>query len=74
MDLDHFISSESESSKHKYTINISIIGKKSVGKTSLINRYISGKFTDRHLSTVGLDYYVCNKHIRDKEFKLQIVR
>lgn len=47
---------------------ISFLGEGMVGKTSLKNRIISGKFTDLYLTTLGIDFGIHNlKIIGDRE-------
>ena len=40
----------------KKGIQIILLGDSAVGKTSLVNQYAKKKFSDEHLSTLGLDY------------------
>jgi small GTP-binding protein len=40
-----------------FTWKIIIIGDGSVGKTSLINRYIENKFQDSYIETIGIDMF-----------------
>ena len=47
------------------TCQILLIGDRSVGKTSLIQRYANGIFKEEYLATVGLDYYTKQEMIND---------
>ena len=44
---------------------ISVLGDPSVGKTSLVRRYVTGAFSDSYLSTIGVTFL-------RKEFKLDL--
>ena len=52
---------------------IIFVGETGVGKTQIIQKFLTGKFTNEHLSTVGLDFG--RKYIENDEgiFKLQII-
>jgi len=41
---------------HKKTLKIVILGDSGVGKTSLMNRYSTGKFTGQYKATIGADF------------------
>ena len=45
----------------KHKCNIMMIGDGAVGKTSIMNMYSEGVFSNSHMATLGLDYI-------DKEF------
>ena len=44
------------SSNYKKTLKIVILGDSGVGKTSLMNRYSTGKFTGQYKATIGADF------------------
>ena len=52
-------------------IKITFIGDEMVGKTSIINRFIKGRFEEDYISTVGLDFY--KKHVSIKNTKLNLL-
>ena len=68
------ISSSSEDSKMniEHIFKIMILGETSVGKTSFITRYISDKFCEKYICTIGIDF--CHKIVErnNKIIKLQI--
>jgi len=49
-----------------------IFGDGGVGKTTLINRYISGKYSEDFKMTIGVDFYTKNIIIEDINVSLQI--
>ena len=50
-----------------------VIGPYSVGKTSLVNKYMMDKFNNYDVApTIGVDFQVKNTIIDDKEYRLQI--
>lgn len=51
---------------------VSLLGEGMVGKTSLKNRVITGKFTDLYLTTLGVDFGIHNLKIEGREIQLAI--
>ncbi len=51
---------------------ICIIGDGGVGKTTLVNRYVSGKYSEDFKMTIGVDFYTKNIEIEDINVNLQI--
>ena len=49
-----------------------MIGSASVGKTSLLGRYVDGKFTDGYNQTIGANFYIKELDIEDIIEKLDI--
>ena len=49
-----------------------IFGDGGVGKTTLINRYISGKYSEDFKMTIGVDFYTKNVEIDNIKVSLQI--
>ena len=56
----------------KISIKIGLLGNSSVGKSSLIKRFVEDKFDDNYMSTIGVDYFDKKININDKEIKLVI--
>jgi small GTP-binding protein len=48
------------------------LGSSGVGKTSLINRYISNEFSGDHSATVGIDFFTKPIQVRDRTVNFQI--
>ena len=46
----------SEKAEPKIIVKLSLLGDSSVGKTSIIIKYISNKFMDTNIATLGVDY------------------
>ena len=55
------------------SIKILLIGDSSVGKTSLINRFINGEFTENFTSTIGMDYKNKRIAVNNKQYDLEII-
>ncbi|MHA1150601.1 MAG: Rab family GTPase [Promethearchaeota archaeon] len=51
---------------------ICLFGDAGVGKTTLINRYLTNVFEERYKISVGMDFYVKKIKIKDKICSLQI--
>ncbi|MFW9899323.1 MAG: Rab family GTPase [Candidatus Thorarchaeota archaeon] len=51
---------------------ICIFGDGGVGKTSLVNRYLTGLFKSNSRMTIGVDFLLKNLEIEDKKVVLQI--
>ena len=49
-----------------------IFGDGGVGKTTLVNRYISGKYSEAFKMTIGVDFYTKNIEIQGTRVNLQI--
>ena len=56
----------------KLQFKVSLLGEGMVGKTSLKNRIITGKFTDLYLTTLGVDFGIHNLKVDDYEVQLAI--
>lgn len=54
------------------TFKILIIGDANVGKTSLMNRFVHGVFTNDYNSTIGVDFKVATINIGEYKCRLQI--
>mgnify|MGYP003630644258 CR=1 FL=1 len=42
--------------KREYLFKILVVGEPNVGKTSLVQKYCTGNFTDKYKSTIGVDF------------------
>ena len=60
-------------SKKDLNVKIVLIGNSSVGKTSLIHRYIEGEFKDNYISTIGTDMYEKSLLIDNQKVFLRIM-
>ncbi|KAK7473782.1 hypothetical protein BaRGS_00034950, partial [Batillaria attramentaria] len=66
-------SSSSSLSREQVSLKVLLIGDPMVGKTSLVQRYVNGKFLHHYKATFGVDYRV--KVLRwsdDKDVQLQL--
>jgi len=54
------------------TFKILIIGDAGVGKTSLMNRFVHGIYTNDYHSTIGVDFKVATVNIGEYKCRLQI--
>ncbi len=53
-----------------YKFKIIIIGEIAVGKTSLIRRYVDGKFSESYIPTIRTDFTVKDIHYKGKNIRL----
>ena len=54
------------------TLKILLVGDSSVGKTTLINKYVEDKFSDSHITTVGVEYKEKEIIVNNRKINLQI--
>ena len=54
------------------TLKVCIFGEGGVGKTTLVNRYLTGIFEAHTKMTLGLDFYIKEIELDDKKIILQI--
>lgn len=55
-----------------YTIKIMLLGETEIGKTCLIQRYVSNSFGMNYITTIGIDFQLKYVEINGKNIKLQI--
>lgn len=60
------------SKKKNNSLKIVIIGDAGVGKTSLLKRYVTGKFSTQYRVTLGADFLNKKKEIKGKEYSLNL--
>jgi small GTP-binding protein len=49
-----------------------VIGDSTVGKTSILQRYVDSKFSQSHLATVGIDYFTKDITINNKIIRVKV--
>ena len=59
-------------SEYDYTFKILLIGDSSVGKTSVLLRFVDDKFTPEFQTTIGVDFKISTFEIEGKVIKLQL--
>ena len=55
-----------------YQFKINLVGDSSVGKTSLLSRFVNDKFEQKYRCTIGVEYKCKNISIDDNSIKLQV--
>ena len=63
---------EGEDFKYDHLIKVGIYGEGSVGKTSLLRQFTSGRFEEKAVSTIGLDFMDKEMTIQGESVKLQV--
>jgi len=60
---------------HRYNFKIAVIGFSGVGKTSLINQFISKKFKQDYISTIGVNILIkdINLELNDTQYEVQMM-
>ena len=53
------------SDRKKNILKIIILGDSGVGKTSLIQRYVNGKYTQQYKATIGADFSTKDVEVED---------
>ena len=57
---------------YDHVFKIILLGNSSVGKSTLLHRYIDNMYSDNYISTIGVDFKIKNLDINNKHIKLQI--
>lgn len=57
---------------HVQTFKILIIGDSSVGKSSLMNRFVHGVFHTQYVATIGVDFQIAAVNMDEYKCRLQI--
>ena len=58
--------------EYDYLFKVLLIGDSSVGKTSLLLRYVEEKFSAEFQTTIGVDFKVSSFNMNGKSIKLQL--
>lgn len=67
------INSDNEAElNYKFTYKIILIGDANIGKTSIIERYINNRFSEKYICTIGVDFSIKTLMINGTKIKLQI--
>lgn len=66
------MSSHRNKEGYDYLFKIVVVGNSGVGKSSLMNRFVDNKFSDRYVSTLGVDFKIKTLKYFDKKCKLTI--
>ncbi|XP_042411661.1 ras-related protein Rab7-like [Zingiber officinale] len=59
-------------SRRRTLLKVIILGDSGVGKTSLMNQYVTKKFSNQYKATIGADFLTKEVQIDDRLFTLQI--
>ena len=54
------------------TFKVLVVGESSVGKSSLMNRFVHGVFNTQHTATIGVDFKIAIVDIGEYKCRLQI--
>ena len=57
---------------YDYLFKIVIAGERRVGKSSLLDQFVNGKFSDNFISRMGIEFMISTLEINTKRIKLQI--
>ena len=64
--------SAAEKSKHDYLLKVLTIGDACTGKSSLLLRYSTNRFTTNYIATIGLDFKTRDLVLDDSKVRLQV--
>jgi Ras-related protein Rab-7A len=56
----------------KTFLKVVLLGESGVGKTSLMNRYVSNKFSNRYKATIGADFLTKEIILNDRVVTMQV--
>lgn len=60
------------SDKRPHSYKVVIVGKSSVGKSSIMLKFTDDRFTENYLTTIGVDFKFRSFKLKEEPFKLQI--
>ena len=63
---------EEQQNKYEFIFKIILIGSSSVGKSSILQRYIQKVFNESYSCTIGVDFFMKSIDIGEKSIKLQL--
>ena len=66
------MSEEEQQNKYEFIFKIILIGCSSVGKSSILQRYIQKIFNNSYSCTIGVDFFMKSIDVGDKSIKLQL--
>ena len=66
LNLGMSVSANDQSNVGKYKYKIVFLGNQSVGKTSIIHRFIYDSFDDSYQATIGIDFMSQKMYVEDK--------
>jgi small GTP-binding protein len=72
LSLENKAKNEEGSIVYQYIFKVILIGDANIGKTSLINRYVTNSFQDKYICTIGVDFMMKSVIYDDQILKLQI--
>ena len=63
---------EQNNNKILKSFKVILVGETGVGKTSIFNRFCTGKYDGNHSATVGVDFEVKEVKYNDKDYSIQL--
>ena len=66
------MSEEEQQNKYEFIFKIILIGCSSVGKSSILQRYIQKVFNSSYSCTIGVDFFMKSIDVGEKSIKLQL--
>ena len=66
------MSTDEQQNKYENIFKIILIGSSSVGKSSILQRYIQKVFNESYSCTIGVDFFMKSLDVGDKSIKLQL--
>lgn len=58
--------------EHDHHVRLLLLGDSGVGKTCIMSRFTTDEYTNRHISTIGIDFRVKTVEMGGKKIKIQI--
>ena len=66
------MTSDEQQNKYEFIFKIILIGSSSVGKSSILQRYIQKVFNESYSCTIGVDFFMKSIDVGEKSIKLQL--
>jgi Ras-related protein Rab-1A len=58
--------------EYDFSLKFKLLGDSGIGKTSLLNRFVEGTYTESYISSIGIEFKTKVINVKDKKVKLYV--